>query len=51
VEEGRHLVDLEIWTMSHPRGDRTSEGVATVELPSREAGNVVWTPAEKDADQ
>ena len=46
VEDGRHLVDLEIWTMSHPRGDRTSEGVATVELPSREAGNVVWTPAE-----
>lgn len=46
-EEGdRYLVDLDIWTESHPRGEKTSEGTAVVELPSREAGNVVWTPPE-----
>lgn len=42
VEGGQHLVDLDIWTMSHPRGDRTSEGGATVELPSRDSGAEVW---------
>ncbi len=32
---GENLVDLKIWTMSHPRGQRTTEGEMTVELPSR----------------
>lgn len=49
VEGDRHLVDLVIHTESHPRGERTSEGTATVELPSREAGNVVWTAPVKEA--
>ena len=35
VEDGEHLVDLRIWSESHPRGERTTEGEATVQLPSR----------------
>ena len=35
VEGDEHLVDLKIWTMSHPRGQRTTEGEMVVELPSR----------------
>ena len=35
VEDGQHLVDLRIWSLSHPRGERTTEGEAVVELPSR----------------
>ena len=50
VEGDRHLVDLVIHTESHPRGERTSEGTATVELPSREAGNVVWTAPVEEAE-
>lgn len=30
-----HLVDLEIWSVSHPRGEKTSVGSATVSLPAR----------------
>lgn len=48
TEGGRHLVDLDIWTTSHPRGETTSEGTATVELPSRVAGNVVWSAPETE---
>ncbi len=35
VEGDEHLVDLDIWTMSHPRGQRTTDGEMTVELPSK----------------
>jgi hypothetical protein len=35
VENDEHLVDLSMWTMSHPRGQRTTEGEITVELPSK----------------
>jgi hypothetical protein len=35
VEEGEHLVDLRIWTESHPRGQRTTDGEMVVQLPSR----------------
>jgi hypothetical protein len=35
VKDGEHLVDLRIWTMSHPRGERTTDGEMTVELPSK----------------
>jgi hypothetical protein len=35
VENGEHLVDLKIWTMSHPRGERTTDGTMIVELPSK----------------
>ena len=49
VEGDRHLVDLEVWTTSHPRGETTSQGAATVELPSRVAGNVVWTAPTGEA--
>jgi acyl dehydratase len=35
VEGDEHLVDLKIWTESHPRGQRTTDGEATVELPSK----------------
>lgn len=51
VENGQNLVDLEIWTMSHPRGDRTSEGTAVVELPSREAGTEIWPRAATAAEE
>ncbi len=44
-EAGQNLIDLEVWTMSHPRGDRTSEGTAVIELPSREAGTEIWPRA------
>jgi acyl dehydratase len=37
VAEGRRLVDLEIWSVSHPRGETTTRGTATVQLPSRTA--------------
>jgi acyl dehydratase len=49
VEEDRHLVDLELRSESHPRGELTSEGTATVELPSRAAGNQVWPAAGEGA--
>jgi len=29
------LVDLEVWTVSHPRGEQTSIGSATVQLPGK----------------
>ena len=35
VENDEHLVDLDMWTMSHPRGQKTTEGEITVELPSK----------------
>jgi acyl dehydratase len=35
-EEGKALVDLEIWT-ENPRGEKTSPGTATVILPRRGA--------------
>ncbi len=35
VEGDEHLVDLKIWTESHPRGQRTTDGAVTVELPSK----------------
>jgi acyl dehydratase len=35
VENGEHLIDLAISTLSHPRGEQTSKGTATVQLPSR----------------
>jgi acyl dehydratase len=38
VVAGEHLVDLEISTVSHPRGELTSQGSATVVLPGRAAG-------------
>lgn len=50
VEGDRHLVELDVWTKSHPRDDVTSEGTVVVELPSREAGNVVWSPTDGDRD-
>lgn len=34
VQDGEHLVDLEIWT-ENPRGERTTPGSATVIPPSR----------------
>lgn len=34
VENGEHLVDLDIWT-ENPEGQKTSPGTATVALPSR----------------
>lgn len=34
VQDGQHLVDLEIWT-ENPQGQRTTPGTATVILPSR----------------
>ncbi len=37
VENGEHLVDLKIWTQSHPRDQRTTDGEVTVELPSKVA--------------
>jgi hypothetical protein len=33
-QDGRNLVDLEIWT-EDPDGNRTTPGTATVALPSR----------------
>ncbi len=48
VEGDQHLVDLDISTVSHPRGDLTTEGSVVVELPSREAGNVVWTRSDDE---
>jgi len=48
VEDGRRLVDLDIWTMSHPRGDRTTEGTAVVQLPGRTDDRPVWTPKDLD---
>lgn len=33
-EDGRHLVDLEVWT-EDPEGNKTTPGTATVELPSK----------------
>lgn len=42
VVDGQHLVDLDVWTMSHPRGDITSEGTAVAEVPSRAAGTEIW---------
>ncbi|MBW2314197.1 MAG: MaoC family dehydratase N-terminal domain-containing protein [Deltaproteobacteria bacterium] len=35
IEGDEHLVDLRIWTESHPRGERTTDGEMTVELPSK----------------
>jgi hypothetical protein len=37
VEDGEHLVDLKLWTESHPRDQRTTDGEITVELPSKGA--------------
>jgi len=34
VEDGQHLVDLDVWT-ERPDGTRTTLGSATVELPAR----------------
>jgi acyl dehydratase len=34
VEDGRHLVELDIWT-ENPRGQKTTPGTARVSLPSR----------------
>ncbi len=34
VEDGKHLVDLEIWTESY-EGKKTTPGTAVVELPAR----------------
>jgi hypothetical protein len=34
-ENGEHLVDLDMWTESHPRGQRTTDGEITVQLPSK----------------
>lgn len=36
-EDGKALVDLEVWTDNH-LGERTTRGVATAELPKRPAG-------------
>ncbi|MBW2385169.1 MAG: MaoC family dehydratase N-terminal domain-containing protein [Deltaproteobacteria bacterium] len=36
VEEGEHLVDLRIWTQSHPRDQRTTDGEMTVQLPTQQ---------------
>ena len=36
VEEGAHLVDLEVWVESQ-LGEKTAKGTAVVELPSRAA--------------
>jgi hypothetical protein len=33
-EDGRHIVELEVWT-EDPKGNRTTPGTAVVELPSR----------------
>jgi acyl dehydratase len=33
-EDGRNVVDLEVWT-EDPKGNKTTPGTATVELPSR----------------
>ena len=49
VEDGRRLVDLDVWTVSHPRGDRTTEGTAVVQLPGRDDDRPVWTPADLDS--
>ncbi|MDP6469929.1 MAG: MaoC family dehydratase N-terminal domain-containing protein [Pseudomonadales bacterium] len=35
VEGDEYLIDLHIRTMSHPRGERTTEGDAVVQLPSK----------------
>jgi len=35
VLDAEHLVDLEVSTVSHPRGELTSQGSATVALPAR----------------
>jgi len=35
VENGEHLVDLKVWTQSHPRDQRTTDGTLVVELPSK----------------
>lgn len=37
VEEGAHLVDLELW-VDNQLGETTARGTAVVELPSRAAG-------------
>lgn len=37
VVNGEHLVDLDIWTITHPRGEETSRGRATVQLPDKQA--------------
>lgn len=34
VEEGRHLVELDVWT-ENPSGQKTTPGTARVRLPSR----------------
>jgi acyl dehydratase len=34
VEEGEHLVDLDVWT-ARPDGTRTTQGTATVVLPAK----------------
>lgn len=36
VVDGAHLVDLEVRTVTHPRGEETSRGTATVQLLSRQ---------------
>jgi hypothetical protein len=36
VVDGEHLVDLEIRTVTHPRGEETSRGSATVQLISKQ---------------
>jgi hypothetical protein len=35
VEDGRHLVDLDVWA-ENQRGEVTAPGHATVQLPSRQ---------------
>jgi acyl dehydratase len=41
VVDGRHVVDLDVRTVTH-RGEQTTNGTAEVELPSRDAGTAVW---------
>jgi acyl dehydratase len=47
VEEGRHLVDIEM-RGTNQRGDVTCPGSATIALPSRDAGKVVPLPDPPD---
>ncbi|MBQ60814.1 MAG: hypothetical protein CMQ19_01935 [Gammaproteobacteria bacterium] len=35
VVDGENIVDLRIWTQSHPRDQRTTDGQMTVQLPSK----------------
>jgi hypothetical protein len=35
IENGPHLIDLAVSTWTHPRGEQSSRGTATVQLPSK----------------